>query len=124
MPSLSETLPEPANGTTVVLFRDDGEALVASRDDSRSPETAALYGARWYAATGFEGEEPRSWDYITAPAVRAYALGELLADTEAEPAENAADDEEDEHHDQWCDCSDCAERGRNALRRAKREAGR
>lgn len=131
MSSLSGILSEPANGTTVVveyigtteaIRRDDERADAYQRERRWQP---LIPEQRWFPLYDDQPDSrPETWHSVVCDAKRMWALGELLADTEAEPAENAADVAEGEHHDQWCDCSDCAERGRNAHRRAKREAGR
>ncbi len=79
---LSDLLAEPEDGTTIVLT---GPTIcghmVVRRLDEQAKHLALADDQRWFHLD--EYGDPMTWPEITTYATRAWALGEVLADTEA-----------------------------------------
>jgi hypothetical protein len=83
MPSISDVLQEPEDGTTVILTGPTicGH-LVLRRDDAEAERYGYEPEERWFRCD-LSDDEPMSWPAYTDAATKAYALGALLADVEA-----------------------------------------
>lgn len=82
-------LPEPEDGTMLVLGVGDGFLVVVRNDEEAAARRKGRYNwvsedARWFYPSEFEHPYPRTWAEVTKYVERVYALGELLASTEAD----------------------------------------
>ena len=85
MTLLSDILPEPEDGTTVVLTgREVYGPLVVCRDDARARRLGFVGLDRWFGFDARPHIEPVSWDQCARFATTAYTLGPVLASLEAD----------------------------------------
>lgn len=76
MPRLSRALPEPRDGTLVVLYDDpcdDGPRLVW-RDDYVAAQCGHNGARRWFDQQAWADGAPATWDDITGPAATAHIV--------------------------------------------------
>lgn len=84
MTSLADLIAEPEDGTTVALLHRTAEWVVIRRDDVRAQRLGFDGVYRWFEIAVGGELEPGSWRAFAYKATRAFALGPLLADLEAE----------------------------------------
>lgn len=78
MSRLSKDLPEPPDGTRLVVQRPDGTLIAFWRDDETAREDGAEWpNERWYAQESSGGwTEPVNWAYALKGVKAVYPVGE------------------------------------------------
>jgi hypothetical protein len=77
-PNLADRIPEPPDGTLLIL--QDGERVhrVVLRADAEARQTSDFEDERWFDATDME-TDPLAWREALKYATKVYACGQVLA---------------------------------------------
>jgi hypothetical protein len=75
-PNLADTVPEPEDGTVLVLENDFREFTPIIRDDEAASDAGYDPKARWFIATD-NPEEAETWREIVMGSIRLHSLTEI-----------------------------------------------